>query len=159
MTAGNFDDVIFSATLVPYRSLGRWGFLALMGTIAGLWFLLGLFFWSLGAWPIVGFGGLDIFGIYIAFKINYRAARHYEEVSVSRTEVVIRKVAASGRAQELRLNPQWVRLEVQEVEDEGVARVALRARDRRIPVGAFLNPQDRKSFARAFGAALAAARA
>ncbi len=159
MTPANFDDVIFSATLVPYRSLGRWGFLALMGTIAGLWFLLGLFFWSLGAWPIVGFGGLDILGIYIAFKINYRAARHYEEVAVSRTEVVIRKVAASGRAQELRFNPQWVRLEVQEVEDEGVARVALRARDRRIPVGAFLNPQDRKSFARAFGAALAAARA
>ncbi len=80
-------------------------------------------------------------------------------MAVSRAEIVIRKVAASGRAQELRFNPQWVRLEVEEVEDEGVARVALRARDRRVPVGAFLNPQDRGSFARAFGAALAVARA
>jgi uncharacterized membrane protein len=159
MATDNFDDVIFSATLVPHRSLGRRGFLVLMGGIAGLWFLLGLLFWSLGAWPIVGFGGLDILAIYLAFKLNYRAARHYEEVAVSRSEVIVRKVAASGRSQELRFNPHWVRLEVEDIEDEGVARVTLRTRDRRVPVGAFLNPEDRRSFARAFGAALAAARA
>jgi uncharacterized membrane protein len=159
MPTDNFDDVIFSATLVPHRSLGRRGFLMLMGGIAALWFLLGLFFWSLGAWPIVGFGGLDILAIYIAFKLNYRAARAHEEISVSRAEIVIRKVTASGRAQELRFNPHWVRLEVVESEDEGVTRIALRASDRRVPVGAFLNPEDRRSFARAFGAALATARA
>ncbi len=61
--------------------------------------------------------------------------------------------------QEFRFNPQWVRLEVVELEDEGVVRVAIRARDRRVPVGSFLNPEDRQSFARAFGAALATARA
>ncbi len=158
MATDNFDDVIFSATLVPHRSLGRRGFSILMGGIAGLWFLLGLLFWSLGAWPIVGFGGVDILAIYLAFKLNYRSARRYEDVAVSRNEVVVRKVTASGRAQELRFNPQWVRLEVEEVEDEGVVRVTLRARDRRVPVGAFLNPEDRRSFARAFGAALATAR-
>ena len=159
MHPANFDDVIFSATLVPHRSLGRRGFLALMGTIAALWFLLGLRFWSLGAWPVIGFGGLDILAIFLAFKLNYRAARSYEEVAVSRTEIVIRKVTAAGRAQEFRFNPQWVRLEVEQSDDEGIARIALRVRDRRFPVGAFLNPADRKSFAGAFGAALATARA
>jgi uncharacterized membrane protein len=34
----------------------------------------------------------------------------------------------------------------------------VRARDRRVAVGAFLNPDDRTSFARAFGAALGEAR-
>ena len=159
MTPANVDDVIFSATLVPHRSLGRRGFLLLIGGIAALWFLLGLHFWRLGAWPIVGFGGLDVLAIYVAFRLSYRAGRHYEEISVSRTEIVVRKVAASGRAQELRFNPQWVKLEVEEDDDEGVVRIALRARDRRFAVGAFLNPEDKKSFARAFGAALAAARA
>ena len=158
MSAKNFDDAIFSATLRPHRSLGRAGFLVLISAITAVWLGFGLFLWEHGAWPVLGFGGVDVLAIYIAFKLNYRAARAFEEVEVTRTEIVVRKVAAGGRAQEFRFNPQWVRLEVQELADEGVVRVALRARDRRIPVGNFLNPEDRKSFARALGAALATAR-
>jgi uncharacterized membrane protein len=158
MSAGNFDDIIFSATLTPHRSLPPAGFLALMAAIAGLWFLTGFYFWSLGAWPVLGFGGLDILAVWLAFRLNYRAARAYEEIEVSRAALVLRKVAPGGRMQEMRFNPHWVRLEVESDEARGVTRVALRARDRRVPVGAFLNPDDRRSFARAFGAALAAAR-
>jgi uncharacterized membrane protein len=159
MTLSNFDDVIFSATLVPHRSLSQRGFVILIGGIAGLWFAVGTFLWLLGAWPVIGFGGIDIIALYVAFKLNYRAGRAFEEVAVSRAEIVIRKVAASGRAQEFRFNPQWARLEIQENKDEGVVRVALRARRQRVLVGGFLNPDDRTSFARAFGAALASARA
>jgi uncharacterized membrane protein len=158
MERGNFDDVLFSATLTPYRSLGRRGFLLLMCVIAALWFVTGIYFVSLGAWPVIGFVGLDVLAIWIAFRLNYRAARSYEDISVSRTEFVIRKVSAAGRAQEFRFNPQWVRLEVQKSEDEGVSRIAVRMRDQRVPVGSFLNPEDRGSFARALGAALAEAR-
>ena len=158
MSAKNFDDTIFSATLRPHRSLGRAGFLVLISAISVVWLGFGLFLWEHGAWPVVGFGGLDVLAIYIAFKLNYRAARAFEEVEVTRTEIVVRKVMASGRAQEFRFNPQWVRLEVQELPDEGVVRLALRARDKRLAVGNFLNPEDRKSFARALGAALATVR-
>ena len=159
MTAGNVDDFVFSATLVPHRSLSRRGFLILMIAVALLWFFTGLFFWSLGAWPVAGFFGLDVLALWLAFKLNNRAARAYEEVEVSRGVVLIRKVAPSGKAQELRFNPAWVRLEVETAVDQSVRRIAIRARDRLIPVGAFLNPEDRGSFARAFGAALATARA
>jgi uncharacterized membrane protein len=159
MSATSFDGTIFSATLRPHRSLGRLGFVLLMAAITVVWTGFGLFLWEHGAWPVVGIGGLDILAIYIAFKLNYRAARAYEEVEVSRAAIVVRKVTASGRSQEFRFNPQWVRLEVEELEDEGVVRVVLRARDRRVAVGAFLNPGDRRNFARAFGAALAEARA
>lgn len=158
MGAGNADDVIFSATLTPHRSLGRRGFLVLMLVIAGLFFATGLYFWSLGAWPVIGFGGLDLLAVWLAFHLNYRAARGYEEIEVSRTSLAISKVGPGGRRQELRFNPQWVRLEVEEDALRGVTRVAVRARDERVPVGAFLNPEDRRSFARAFGAALSAAR-
>jgi uncharacterized membrane protein len=158
MDRGKFDDVIFSATLTPHRSLGRRGFLLLMAAIAMLWFATGLYFWSLGAWPVAGFVGLDLLAVWIAFKLNYRAARAYEVVEVSRTALVIRKVSARGHIEELSFNPAWVRLEVQHVEDEGVTRLAVRSRGERVPVGAFLNPEDRKTFAQAFGAALAEAR-
>lgn len=158
MERGEFDDVIFAATLRPHRSLSRGGFLFLMAVIGGLWFLTGLYFVSLGAWPVIGFVGLDVLAIWIAFKLNYRAGRAYEEVEVSRSAAVIRKVDPSGRAQELRFSPLWARLELQEIEDEGVARIIVRTRGERVTIGTFLNPEDRTSFARAFGAALAAAR-
>jgi uncharacterized membrane protein len=154
----NGDDLIFSATLRPHRSLGRRGFLALMAVIAGLWFFTGLYFVALGAWPVLGFVGLDLFAIWLAFRLNYRAARAYEDIEVSRTALVIRKVGPSGRAQEIRFNPQWARLEVERLHEEGVTRIAVRMREARVPIGAFLNPDDRKSFANAFGAALAEAR-
>jgi uncharacterized membrane protein len=158
MAPGNLDDPIFSATLVPHRSLGRGGFLVLMAIISGLCFATGVFFFMLGAWPVLGFVGLDFLAILVAFRLNYRSARAYEEIEVSRASLVVRKVAPGGRAHELRFNPRWVRLEVERGEDEGVTRVAVRVRDRCFPVGGFLNPRDRESFAGAFGSALAAAR-
>jgi uncharacterized membrane protein len=159
MEPANFDDVIFSATLRPHRSLGRRGMTLLIAAIAGLSFTIGAYVWWIGAWPVIGFVGLDVAAIALAFHFNARAARAFEEVEVSRAAIIVRKVTASGRAQELRFNPQWVRLDVEALEDEGVVRIALRLRERRVPVGAFLNPRDRETFARALSAALAAARA
>lgn len=158
MATGNVDDIIFSATLVPHRSLSRRGFAILMVAICALWFLTGLFFWWLGAWPVIGFFGIDVLAIWLAFKLNYRAARAYEEVEVTRSELTIRKVAPSGRAQELRFNPAWVRLEVEQAANRNLKRIVIRARDRTIPIGAFLTPEDRGSFARAFSTALATAK-
>ncbi len=158
MNPANFDEPIFSATLVPHRSLGQRGFLILMAAIAGLWFATGVFFVVLGAWPVLGFVGLDFLGILVAFRLNYRSGRAYEEIEVSRASLVVRKVTPNGRAQELHFNPCWARLEVEGSKDEGLTRVAIRAGDRRFPVGAFLNPEDRESFAGVFGAALAEAR-
>jgi uncharacterized membrane protein len=159
MNAGNLDDVIFSATLTPHRSLGRRGFLVLMALIAGLFFITGTFFFVLGAWPVLGFAGLDVLAVWLAFRLNYRAARASEEIEVSRTALVIRKIAANGRRQEFRFNPRWVKLDVKEAEDEGVVRIAVRLRDRGVAVGDFLNPADRTSLALALGTALATARA
>jgi uncharacterized membrane protein len=159
MEPANFDDVIFSATLRPHRSLGRRGMTLLIAAIAGLSFTIGAYVWWIGAWPVIGFVGLDVAAIALAFHFNARAARAFEEVEVRRAAIIVRKFTASGRAQELRFNPQWVRLDVDALEDEGVVRIALRLRERRVPVGAFLNPRDRETFARALSAALAAARA
>ena len=159
MEPTKFDDVIFSATLRPYRSLGPRGMAILIAAIGGLSLSIGTYVWWIGAWPVIGFVGLDVLAIALAFKLNACAARAFEEVEVSRAAIIVRKVTAGGRSQELRFNPQWVRLELEEAEDEGVIRITLRMRDQRVPVGAFLNPRDRETFARAFDAALATARA
>src|SRR5690606_37852794 len=46
------DEPIFRALLTPHRSLGRTGFLVLMGAVAFMWLGTGAFFLSLGAWPV-----------------------------------------------------------------------------------------------------------
>jgi uncharacterized membrane protein len=151
-------EPIFSATLTPYRSLPPAGFVALMLVVGAAWFGTGVAFLLIGAWPILGIFGLDFALLWLAFHLSYRAGRAQEEVWLSREALVIRKVSPSGRASELRFNPCWARLEIAEEPGEGVLRIDVCSREARVPVGAFLNPADRTSFARAFSAALSEAR-
>ncbi len=106
------DAPIFRALLMPHRSLGRAGFYALMATLLVGWAVTGVVFLSRGAWPVFGFFGLDVLLVYVAFRMNYRAARAREEVSVSRTALDIRKTAPSGRTEDHRFNPFWARFDV-----------------------------------------------
>lgn len=153
------DEPIFNALLTPHRSLGRQGFLALMLVLAIFWLGTGAFFLSLGAWPVFGFFGLDLLLVYGAFRLNYRAARAREEVRVSRTRVDIRKVTPSGKAEDHLFNPFWARFRVARHEEIGITGMAVEGQGRRVTIGGFLNPDDRESFAAAFGRALSAARA
>src|SRR5262245_57228367 len=91
------EPTIFSATITPYRSLGNVGFLVLMLVIGGVSFAAGVAFLMLGAWPVFGFFGLDVLLIYWAFRVNYRAARAYEQVRVTGGALTARKVRHPGQ--------------------------------------------------------------
>lgn len=149
---------IFHALLTPHRSLSKRGFNTMMGVLAILSFFVGIGFVSNGAWPVIGFFGLDVLVLWLAFRANYRAGRVSEEVRVSRTELLIRKVSAQGRVAEASYNPFWTRLHVSRHEEIGVTRMEVTGKGRTTQVGGFLNPADRESFAVEFGRALATAR-
>jgi uncharacterized membrane protein len=153
------DEPFFEALLTPHRSLGRTGFAVLMGALLAGWLVTGAIFLANGAWPVFGFVGLDVLLVYGAFRLNYRAARAREEVSVSRTSLDIRKVAPSGRAVAHRFNPFWARFSVARHDEIGIVSMAVEGQGQTVPIGGFLNPDDRESFARAFSRALATAKA
>ena len=90
----NFEPKIFAAVITPHRSLGSTGFLILMLCIGALSFACGIMFLLIGAWPVFGFLGLDVLLIYIAFRANFRAARAYEEVTVTASELTVRNQVA-----------------------------------------------------------------
>lgn len=154
----DMDSPFFSAVLTPYRSLGPNGFMILMLCFGAVSFAAGILFWSIGAWPVFGFFGLDIALLWFAFRMNYRSAKTYEEVVVSRNDLIIRKVGPGKRFQEFRFNPFWVRLSIERVEDEGVVKITLTSRGESVDLGNFLNPDDRTSFAGAMANALAVAK-
>ena len=152
------DEPFFKALLTPHRSLGRTGFTILMGALLFGWAVTGVIFLSHGAWPVFGFFGLDVLLVYVAFRANYRAARAREEVSVSRIALDIRKTAPSGRTEEHHFNPFWARFSVARHQEIGITGMLVEGQGRSVPIGSFLNPDDRESFATAFSQALATAK-
>lgn len=152
------EPPIFSAILTPYRSLGPNGFRILMTFVGLLCFVSGLPFLLLGAWPVFLFLTLDVFFVWLAFRLNYRAGRAFEEVEVFPESVTIRQVSPGGKVATHQFNPYWARLAVHEIEDEGVARITLSSHGKSVDVGTFLNPPDKGTFAAAFRHALMQAR-
>ncbi len=161
MTSDNepvLEPTLFSAVMRPHRSLGRKGFLIVMAAVAGISFVAGLVFLIAGAWPVTGMFGLDVALIYWAFRVNYRAARAYERIRITPTELVFQRISAQGTVTEWRANPLWVKLD-REIHDEfGVQKLYLVSRSERRPIASFLSPDEKESFGAALQAALSAAR-
>ena len=161
MTADNDpprEPTIFSAVLTPHRSLSPTGFLIFMAVLGGLSFVTGMVFLIAGAWPVFGFFGLDVLLVYWAFKLNYRSAQAYEQVTVTPSELTLRKVSHHGRVREWTLNPVWVRLQRDVHEEFGLQRLFLESQGRRLTIAGFLPPQEKESFALALAGALAEAK-
>ncbi|MEM1364106.1 MAG: DUF2244 domain-containing protein [Pseudomonadota bacterium] len=178
VTTGNTDNTfdaeptaastLFSALLVPYRSLAPIGFNLLMAFLFLVLTSMGVMFYQIGAWPVIGFCGLDLLLIWFAFHVNYKAAKAYEEVELDRTQLRVRKVDANGREAHHEFNPFWTRFQVERHDEIGITSMVLTSREpnedpskrqRKVAIGSFLNPDDRESFAKAFGQALATAKA
>jgi uncharacterized membrane protein len=129
-----------------------------MLAIGGLSFVSGVMFLLIGAWPVFGFLGLDVILVYWAFRINYRAARAYEEVSVTASELTVRKVSHRGQVRQWTLNPLWVQLDRQTHDEFGIQGLFLISRGRRLQIAGCLSPDEKASFARALSTALGEAK-
>jgi len=152
------EPTIFSAVLTPHRSLGRKGFLILMTVLGLISFATGTAFLLAGAWPVFGFCGLDVLLIYFAFRLSYRRAKAYEQVTVTPSELTVRQVSHHGRISEWTLNPLWVKLDRVVHAEFGIERLFLVSHGRRLAIAGFLGPQEKESFALALSAALGEAK-
>ena len=149
---------LFAATLTPNRSLSRRGFRIVIAVVAVLASIPALIFISLGAWPIVGFIGLGVLLIWLALRASMKNGRQHEEVTLWPDQLELRQVSARGTAQLLRFNPLAVKLVIDRDINERTTALHLRTSDSDIQIGAFLNPDDKASFAKVFGTALKKAR-
>jgi uncharacterized membrane protein len=152
------EPKIFSATITPHRSMTRRGFHVLMLCLGVLSVGSGVLFVSIGAWPVFGFFGLDVLILYVALRANFRAARAYEEVTVTPCELTVRKVSHRGAVRQWTLNPVWVRLERIAHAEFGIERLFLVSQGRRLLIAAALGPDEKASFARALSSALGEAK-
>lgn len=149
---------LFDAILQPHTSLSPHGFMLLMVAVVAVSFVAGMAFLLMGAWPVFGFFGLDVALVYLAFKANYRWARMYETLRLTRDALLVERISPSGKVQRWRFQPYWLRVDVEDA-DSHDSRLVLSSHGRRLRIGAFLTPDERIELARALRDALAAARA
>jgi uncharacterized membrane protein len=151
------DTEAFRAVLTPHRSLGPKGFLALMLGLGAISFITGMVFLVAGAWPVLGFFGLDVLVIYIAFRLNYRSGRLYETLDLTPARLVLTRVHPSGRQERFDCNPYWARVNLRESPD-GRTALSVVSRGTELAFGSFLTDDERRDLAGALREALLAAR-
>lgn len=150
---GEEKDVLFDAVLVPHRSLSPRGFLILMTAICLFAFAAGLGFFLAGAWPIVGFLGLDVLLIFIAFRINYRHARMSETLTLSRSTLVVERTDHWGQSESWRFQPYWLQVLIDDP-PRSDSKLTLRSHGKQLTIGSFLTPEERLEVAQELRAAL-----
>jgi uncharacterized membrane protein len=152
------QKIWFDATLIPHRSLGRRGFFLLMVFISLVSFIAGFAFYLMGAWPVFGFFGLDVLAIYLAFKLNYRAAEVLETIRLTDDDLTIRRLKRKGAELEWHFQPYWVRVLIEPL-NEFEGEMVLTSHGRRLTVGSFLTLEEKAEVTAALSQALARQRA
>ncbi len=145
---------LFGAVLQPHRSLSPRGFRVLIAAICITFFAVGLGFLLVGAWPVLGFCGLEVALIYALFRLNFRSLARYETIRLTDSELELRRIAPDGAIERITFQPYWLRVTVEEKPGRA-SRLILSSHGRAVTVGAFLAPDERVALAEALTQALA----
>lgn len=159
MTTETQAKPLFAATLTPNRSLTRKGFRVVIALVVVMASVPAIVFSSLGAWPILGFLGLDVALVWWALAAARREGKREERITLWPDQLELTQVDAAGKETLTRFNPYFVKLVVDRDFNERTIAMHLRTRESDVVIGNFLSQDDKSSFAKAFGTALKRARA
>lgn len=149
---------LFAATLTPHRSLTPTGKRVVIGLVAALALVPGVVFYLAGAWPVVGFMGLDVLAIWAALTVSMRGGKSYEVVTLWPTALELKKVDPKGVEEVLSFVPKSVKFLIDRDYNERVTALWLKTDAKKVPLGAFLSPEEKLSLSKVFGTALRKAR-
>ncbi len=147
------------ARLAPTRSLSKRGFAWLFGLVIAANVAMGAFVLALHAFPVPFFLGIDVLGVWLAFRASYRgAAGQAERVQVSADEVrVLHEIGRCART--VWSSPTAFTRVAVDQPGEHETSVSLQLSGRSLVLARALSPIERADFAKALEAAIRAARA
>lgn len=149
--ADTMQPLLFEATSRPRQSLGSAGMKVTAALLALGFVLSGTLFLVLGAWPVLGFAGAELFLVFGLFAMHRaRSGRCVERVSLDASRLRVHRIDGTGRAHEASIDPYWawVRLE------ESDGRLLVGQRRMATEIGLFLNADEKRDLAEALGRAL-----
>lgn len=148
-----FGGLSFERVLLPHRSLPPRGFHLLMLLLGLISLAVGIGFVSIGAWPVMGFFGLDAALVYLAFRFNYRSARRSETIRLAGDAFTVERVSVRGERRVWLFQPFWLRVILEERGDEW-NRLLVTSHGRSLVIGDIVTPTVRRELAQSIREAL-----
>ena len=128
-----------------------------MSALVAVSLAAGIAFLLMGAWPVFGFFGLDVALVYLAFRLNYRAARLYETIELTPARFLLTRVHPSGRTEQFDCNPYWASVRLRQWPN-GRTALSVVSQGKELAFARFLTDRERRDLARALREALLIAR-
>lgn len=148
------EPVQFEAVCTAHQSLGDRGMTAVAIFVCVASAAVAVLFSALGAWPVVGFTGLEVVLVLGLLSRHRRGGRRAVEVlALSGDRLSVRRTDTRGRREELDLDAYWTRVSLEE--RPGTAgRLLLTQRGRTVEVGRLLGDSERRELAAMLSEAL-----
>lgn len=150
--------VYFDATLTPNVALSPRAFMIVMGLVGAMSFFGGILFLSMGAFPVLGWFGLDALVIWFAFRKNFQNLAEETCVRITAEEIQLRHSRPGREPREVSLPTAFTRLSL-ELPDRRPSELRLAHGQVAYVIGRFLTPRERKSLFEAMQTAVMRARA
>ncbi len=143
----------FEALIVPHRSLGPAGLRWLAIVLCTLSGCISLGLWLVGAWPVIGFTGLEAGLAILLLRWNARRDRGSEMLLLTDAGLRIVRTAREGYRYELMLDGGWLRATLQERRGR-VSALLVHDRGMHVEIGAELGEAEKQQLAASLQTAL-----
>ncbi|XDZ65583.1 DUF2244 domain-containing protein [Alphaproteobacteria bacterium LSUCC0684] len=133
--------------LWPHRSLSQKGFRILMAVLGSLMVAIGLIFFLMGAWPVVGFLGLEILVVWAFFRMNYKSARQREKITANPATFRIERTSPDGETAIEELPSPWLKAELEPSappKSGQPQRLVVKSHGRKAEIGPFLHAVEKQ---------------
>jgi uncharacterized membrane protein len=131
--------------LWPYRSLPRKGFVIFIGATATLLTLpLLAVLGSMVLWALLPFLLATLAGVWFALQRSYRSGTVIEVLTLWPDRVTLRHQPPGKPPLDWEANPYWIRPKLHEGDNPVPAYLTLEGGSRRVELGAFLSPEERR---------------
>ena len=152
--SGVGETILFEAVTKPPAALSARGLRWLCALAAVAAAVPAILFTLMGAWPVLGFLGVEVavvLGLVAAHRRWSRAA--VESVRLTEGQLLIRRADGRGRQENAELEAYWAQLTLEE-RPGAVPVLTASARGRTVEIGRFLAAEEKRALADALQAAL-----
>jgi uncharacterized membrane protein len=144
----------FSVTARPNPVAGRPGLRISMGILVPCCAVAGSYFYSVGAWPITLFMGLNVVALWAAFQYVERHADDFERLTLADDRLILDTHNPDGD-QHLEFNGFWVQIDLRARSIGSGSTLWLRSQGREVAFGRLMSDSECRAVKRELGCRLA----
>ena len=139
----SYLPIIYSTTLRPHRSASHKTINLILVVLIISFTLIGISFSMIGAWPVLGFFGLDIILLVGAFYMNNQSGLTSERIDLRHNSLIVKKRDQWGRKKHWVFKTEWLVIDMIST-PKFQNQLELRSHGQALIIGSFLSYMERK---------------